>query len=135
MLYLVYLANIEDNAPIRRPLLEKLHESHRGVNRKHQARGVADTSGRRVVGRTLARNMRSSRLSTRGMTAPSGDNGREQYAGQPKATDTRLIAELRELMSGNFYSQGEICAVVSRPADLQMLVDAARTVTVTGVSR
>ncbi|MCZ2157437.1 MAG: hypothetical protein LC114_26675 [Bryobacterales bacterium] len=69
------------------------------------------------------------------MTAPSGDNGREQYAGQPKATDTRLIAELRELMSGNFYSQGEICAVVSRPADLQMLVDAARTVTVTGVSR
>jgi len=61
--------------------------------------------------------------------------------------DTRLIAALRdrlgdervvvdeaqrELMSGDFYSQGEICTAVIRPADTQMLVDAARTVTAAG---
>lgn len=48
--------------------------------------------------------------------------------------DTRVIIDdaQRELMSGDFYSQGEICAAVIRPADTRMLADAARVITTAG---
>ncbi len=46
----------------------------------------------------------------------------------------RVITEHthRELMSGDFYSQGKICTAVIRPADTQMLAAATRIVTTAG---